>query len=497
MAISITRYVDITSGVAASTAVSNRDTNGLLLSTNVLIPTNSIITFTNANDVLTYFGSNSEEYKRASFYFSWISKNITKCKQLNFARWANEAVAGSVYGKVADYSLNALKQITNGDFNLTIGDGQGHITGIDFSGATSLANIASILQTAIRAADINISSDGAIVTYDATRKSFNLVSGVAGDGAISVSAGTTHDVANAIGWLNGAIYSNGLATQSVSEVLNTIADISDNWYSFAFMPTLTLEQIIEAANWNATQNIKYFYSVAITKANANYANSLIDINGVTMTLTNGGNTYPEMMPMMIAGATDYNARNSTQNYMYQIFNIEPSVSTNAEANEFDALRINYYGQTQTAGQKIAFYQRGVMCGNGSAPTDQNVYVNEIWLKSSFTAILATLLLASNKVPANAEGVAQITAIMQQVINQALFNGTISIGRTLTEVQKNTITTLSGNPDVWRQILDVGYWLGVQIVPYVENSTTKYKATYTFIYAKDDIIRKIEGSNDLI
>lgn len=497
--ISLKRYVDITSVVGAAAAVSTRDLNARFYTSNHLVPTDSFVEFTSAADVGTYFGTDSDEYARAVFYFGWVSKSATTPNQLAFARWANAAVGSTIYGKVATYALGSFTSITTGDFTLTLGGFTHHLTAIDLHLAGSLAAVAAAVQAAIRAfSGGGTAWTSATVTYDATRKSFNLVSGATGADVIDVIAGVTTNLAGPLGWLTGAILSNGSAVETITEVLTISTEADNNFGSFGFVDTLTLDQITEAAEWNLTQNNMFLYSVGVEADDVgDYTDALAEIGGTTLTLSPLADEYPEQVPMMQAGATNYDAVNSVSNYMFQQFNLTPSVSSNSDADLYDGLRVNYYGVTQTSGQLIAFYQKGVMLGLPTSPSDQNVYVNEIWLKDALGAALMTLLLAQTQVPANLTGQAMILGILQGVINQGVTNGTISVGKALTDVQKSYVTTVSGDNTAWQQVQNQGYWVSVKIVTFVESLVTKYKAVYTLIYSKDDVIRKVEGSDILI
>lgn len=499
MSISMTRYVDIVSGVGAAAGVSTRELIGRFYSENVLIPTGTVLEFESADDVLDYFGADSEEYDRAAFYFGWISKNITAPQKISFYRWPNADTFSQIFGKPATYAIGNFTSITTGDLTLVLGGFTHHLTGIDLSGAGSLSAVATLIQTAIRAYSAGgVAWTSATVVYDSTRKSFNLTSGLDGDDVVSVTAGSITDVAGPLGWLTGAIYSDGANAQTVTEVLSASANISNNFGSFAFIPTLTQDQIVDAATWNKTQDNMFVYSVPVTATCASSISAaVIDIGGATVTLSEESDEYPEQVPMMIEAATDYTRRNSTQNYMFQIFNLTPSVTTNEDANTYDALRVNYYGQTQSAGQLIKFYQRGLMMGLPVDPQDQNVYINEIWLKDAMGAALMTLLLALSKVSANSMGRSQVLATMQGIIDQALFNGTISVGKPLTTAQKLYISNATGSESAWQQVQNIGYWFDAVPTPYVDSGVTKYKIVYTLIYSKDDIIRKIDGSDILI
>lgn len=502
MTISIKRYVEITSGVAADAGVAQRELIGRLFTPNPLAPIDSILEFESADEVGDYFGTTSEEYDRAVFYFGYISKNITAPQKLSFVRWAESAVAATIYGDPGSYLLATFTAISNGDFTMTLGASTFHMTAIDFSAAVSLAGVASVLQTKIRAQSGGGAAwTSATVTYDATRASFNFVAGATGANVISLEAGSTVDVLAPLGWATGSgvILSDGSAAQTVSDILADSTEASDNFGSFTFIDSnFTQDQIVEAAEWNDTQNNMFMFCPRVTAATAAAVSAAVfTLSGVGLTLAPLSDEYPEMAPMMQLAATDYTRRNSTINYMFKDFDLSPSVTTNADANTYDDLRVNYYGQTQSAGQNLSFYQRGYLMGGSTDAKDMNTYANEQWLKSASTASLMSLLLAQAKVSANRQGQSQILAVLQSVIDLALLNGTISVGKILNVQQKLFISNTTGDPEAWRQVQNIGYWVGVTFQEVVVDSSTQYKAIYTLIYAKDDVIRKIEGTHALI
>lgn len=500
MPISITNYVDIVSGVGSAATFGTRDLIARLYTTNELVPTDSVVTFDTADEVLDYFGSDSEEYARAVFYFGWISKSITRPQRLSFARWANAATAPQIFGAKGAQSVSSWTGITTGSFVLTLGGVENTVSSLDFSSAASLADVAGVIEAGIIAAGTGAMWDDATVEWDATRKSFNFTGGATGDANIIVEAGAGgSDVAGQIGWLSAtAILSFGSDVQTIPDLLAESSEANNNFGSFAFLPTLTTDQITAAAAWNDTQNNRYLYSVRCTSVNASALSAaLIDLSGVTLTLAPIATEYPEMVPMMIEAATDYTARNSVQNYMFQIFDLTPSVTTNADYDTYNALRVNFYGNVQQAGVVRSFYQRGTMMGTVSDPIDQNVYVNEIWFKDAATVALLNLLLALPQIPANNVGRGQILAQLQPIIDLGLFNGTIESGKSLTSEQKLYIANVTGDENAWIQVQNAGYWVDARIVPYQNEGVTEYKAVYTLIYSKNDVIRLIEGSDILI
>lgn len=505
MAISITRYVNIVSSVGAGTAVNRRSLIGRMFTQSQYVPTDSFITFTNAEDVGDWFGFTSDEYYRASFYFGWTSKNGVIPPAVDFARYNPANTFPQIFGNIQPQDVADYDTITTGSFTLTLGAHTESFNALDFTAVVSLADVANVLQTAIQAIVAGgLQWTAATVTYDAVRGSFNLVGGDNTAAApVSVAEGIGgQPVGNLIGWVQGPtlIWSDGAVAQSPVEAVSESAAASDNFGSFLFLDVLGDDDIVDVATWNYGQNVKFMYCVpAVDQTQATTYNGLLSgIGGVQITLAPLDTQYPEQAPMMILAATNYDQTNSVQNYMFQIFNLDASVSDDASANIYDALKVNYYGVTQTAGQYLAFYQRGYMQGPASSPGTQNVYANEIWLKDAMAASLMNLLITQAKVSANDAGQSQILAVLQSVIDEATDNGTISANKKLTTTQIGYITATTGDPNAWYQVQTIGYWLDCEIVPYnpVPN-VTEYKAVYTLIYSKDDVINLITGQQVLI
>lgn len=499
MTISFTRYVDINSAVSGTGAAATREYIGRLMTSNLLLPSQSFIEFSGgdmAADVGAYFGTSSEEYARTLFYAGFVSKSVSSPKKISFARWVVSDTAPMIFG-AKPASLTALQAITSGSFQLTLGGVQVTLSPLNFSAAVSFANVATILQAAINAQSGGMFT-GAVVSFDSTRGAFNLVGGVTGNANVVVTDGG-QSTALALGWTVGAILSNGSVAETPDGALANSASVSDNFGSFDFMPALTEAQVKTVAQWNATQGIKYIncQEVAANTA-AEYSADLINIAGVALTLNAVASEYPEMEPMILQAATDYTQRNAVQNYEYQQFGITPSVTNDADADTYDALRVNYNGLTQKAGRQLSFYQRGVLTGGTDAPTDMNVYANEIWLRDAAGVAMMNLLLALPEIPANSQGRGYILTALQGVVQQAIFNGTISIGKTLTPTQQLAVTTFTGDPTAWRQVQNSGYWLDVVIAPFTApGGDTEYQATYTLVYSKNDVVRKIVGTHVLI
>ena len=499
MSISLKRYIDIVSGVGGNAAVATRQLILRLITNSLNMPPASLAEFTSAADVAAFFGFGSPEHLRAVFYFGWISKAIKAPKKISFARWVDVDCAPRIFGSKITSTLTQLKTFTAATFTLSLGGVSATVGPFSLAAATSLADVATALQTAIRAAGSGTQWTGATVTYDAVNSRFLFVGGTAGAAATNL---TTNTFTSAIGWGASAILCDGAAVQTVSQAMQATVDASTNFGSFAFVPDLTQDQAVTVAAWNDNQNVSYMFltSVDATTAAAMSA-ALLPYSGAWLQLAPLASEYPELAPACVLAATDYNnGRNAVQNYMFQQFpGLTPAVQSDTDANTYDALRVNYIGRTQTAGQKIDFLQRGQLCGGSADPLDANVYANEMWLKDAIAAAVMSLFLSVGKVSPNKAGRAKLLAVMQPVINQAVRNGAISTARSFTTTQRLYVGDVTGDPLAYLQVQNTGYWIDIEFISAVNTTTgsTEWSAAYTLVYAKDDAIRSVSGSHVLV
>lgn len=173
--------------------------NGLFLTQSEKIPSTQIVLpFPDPDSVADYFGESSWEYVAAVTYFKGYNNSFKKPRAIYFASFPKSDrpayIRGGDFEGLPAEILTDLKQITNGSLSLTLGPGTFNAVGLDFSNATSLSEIALIIQDALmpplspatagklEGAAITLSSlvgiaDGAfIITIDGTP---HLVSGIA------------------------------------------------------------------------------------------------------------------------------------------------------------------------------------------------------------------------------------------------------------------------------------------------------------------------------
>ena len=490
MAISQNKYINIISAVGGGSSVVQRDLMGRVFTSNALVPVGQIIEFTGGmvvalESVGEYFGITSDEYKFAAKYFQ-ANKKGQAPQKISFARYDGTAAGAYLMGKTG-VKLADLQAITTGTLTISVNGVEKEYTALNFSAATSLADVATTLTTAI-------TSDGLVATYDSTNGRF-VISTVA-TGAEQELSYATGTVATALGLTSSTgILSDGTDGKTALECVSTATELSNNFFTFCFLDTLGNSDIEALAQWTSNQNVRYMYSIGVNETNYEAIQTLVQTyDGVALTL-DIYNEHAEFMPMSRIASIDYSAANAAISMFYQQFTgVKPSVNTTADAKMFDGYKINYYGATSQAGQEVSFYQNGVLQG---AITDMGVYANEAWLKDAFITNLLNLRLGVDTLPANDVGVGLALGSMMEVVNQALYNGVTLVGKTLNSTQKAYITQITGNIDAWMNVQSNGYYLDAQLVKYTEDDVEKYKVSFLYVYSKGDSINYVDGRDIMI
>ena len=505
MPISMSRYVEITSAVAGGGGVAQQKLVGRVFVDNpLLIP--GVIVSVAPGGAGDFFGPDSTEASFANQYFSYISPSpASQAPELQFAAWVSEDRPSRIYAKPTSVGYADLKAIDAGTMDLTI-DGKSYtLTGIDISEAADLAAALGVINGAITTA---VAADtGAKVIYDATNKRYVLESLKNGaQGALIADTGT---LCQLLGFDDPDVESPGADAQTPLEAFQIAENVTDSFGSACFLGmfgTATLSDIASLASYVSAQNVKYMLVVgAVAGEEGDYdearlSEALIGTASCALVLSSVPGEFKEALPMAIMAATDYDRKNATINYMYRQPGVtwHPDVMSDIDADTYDAMRMNYFGQTATAGQKISFFQRGVLCGPASAPLTMSVHANEQWFKAKVKADLMSLFLSVGKIPANTDGKGMVLSVVQGAIDQALVNGTIIKAKTITPIQQIAITQLTGDPEAWRAIQVNGFWADAQVVEFTnESGVTEYAVKYTVVYSKGDAVSKIEGSHNLI
>lgn len=187
---------------------------------------------------------------------------------------AGNIVSSSAVGT----DIATWKAITTGSFSVSIDGTAKSVTGITFASATTMTNVASLIQTALRAAGTTTGFTGATVTFDAGTNKFTITSGTTGaSSAVSVltAAGSGTDISGMMNMTAGVITAGAALYQHVFKVGDTV-------------PSMTIEK-------GFTDIGKYF----------RYVGSKVNKFSVTGQVGNNEQTYT--MDMMAANEIEQTA----------------------------------------------------------------------------------------------------------------------------------------------------------------------------------------------
>lgn len=507
MSIPQRKYVDITSAAAKTAAAKYKELIARVFTTNDLFPVGHILEFTSSADVANFAGSLSTEAKIASEYFGWVSKRAKKPQKISFMRYSLTALAPYLYSVKALPSIAQLKAITDGSMVVELGGTSYTLSSIDLSSITAYVDVATALQTAIRAN----TSGGAIYTsatveYVAARNSFKITGGTTGNEQIGYthSSGSGTDLSTLLGLdgASGAIISDGQTAKSITDILNNSIELSSNFLTFGFVNAAdAVSNLDEIGAFCDEQNFQYRFCFDLGRSNLDdKAAAAQNHKGMTahFNINYGvsGLVPAWLMSAILPATTDYNKANAVKNYMFQEFPNQPvSVGENDGTfyQHLDELNVNYNGQTQKSGQKLAFYQNGFNADG----TDSAVFDNEAWLKDYIATDILNAFLGLDFISADDDGKAVIAGILDNNADIAFKNHVFARGKELTEADKAYITQLFDDDTAYLDVQNKGYKYIIDIVPQNSGNATIYVAEYTLVYLKNDVVRKVTGSNILI
>lgn len=271
-----------------------------------------------------------------------------------------------------------------------------------------------------------------------------------------------------------------------------------------------LAQLLEVAVYNHSLDTKYLF-VVNQKAQSgatDYAAAIANCSKFSRVsgtcFVYGATDVSAYMPMAILASTDY-ANGQVVNFMFKQFaNEEPTVQDQNVYSAFNQGLVNFYGQTQTNGQTLDFFQRGFNT-NG---TDTASFCNELWFKAECETALINLLISNERISADPNGVASVKIAVADVCSVASRNGSFMQKEASQSDRKTVreIVNLSGGEELEVDgiIVDVGT-KGYSIYAYLSEmadadklgKTSEKIIVYYVFYGTADSIRFIKGNDILL
>ena len=433
--------------------------SGLLLTDNVLCPFPQLLAFPSADAVGSYFGVTSKEYELANKYFLSYDNSFRKPETLYFANRCSEDFGARLIGGKVTASLSEFKAITDGSLVVEANGTPVSLSGLDFSAANALSEVAQVLQTALALVIAN-----STVTYSSVTKGFIVTNGSTGDAstisfATAGESGTDVSSMLALTASQGGIVSNGSASKTPAEVMASVISQSKNWVSFTSVDSMTSDEILAYAAWNNSQDVSFLFSAYVESSASEAAavKEAIENNGYNGVSVVYGSAEYAVFIMAEAASIDWNRRQGVINFAFKSQSgLAAVVTDGTEASALEAAGVNYYGRWATRNPEFVFLYNGTVSGSYRW---LDAWVNAIWLRSAVQISCMDGLKMAARVPYNDDGYTQISAWLQDPINQATFNGCIDAGVKLNEKQKAELYVEIGK-DVSEQLFTEGYYFEV-------------------------------------
>lgn len=364
MSLSINQVVNI-SVEQSSSGATKRDMSVIAIFTDEMCDqfydknTRSVVV-SNADDVAKLFGTDSRVYKAAQGLFS----ARPKLKTALVAKYVKTAVqVDSLPAKIAGSSVSVsyvnYKSITDGYFSFIAGGNVIDIAGLSFSTASSLEDIATIINTAVSAK----TAEKFKVVYDTTGNRFILQSVTPGVN-LDLNLGYVYDheldgtyIGDKLNLIDGkaTLYkgsnSTTLVAESISDALVALQNSYQNWYGAYFANVITDSELTEAHDWIASADMKVLGYTETRVANLEYSDSNVlkklakkNSGRLMVQYNNTGDEFAGIEMMAIALSTIWTGINTAKTVKFKQQNSVTSDDkiTLDEATQCRRLGINFY-----------------------------------------------------------------------------------------------------------------------------------------------------------
>lgn len=423
----VSRYINV--GVSLTTpGVTGPAINSLLIvgTSNVVDAGERARRYANISEVAHDFGTTSEEYLAADAWFS----QAPRPDNVFVGRWfLTAAAAGLSCGALtaAEQAMAEWTAITDGAFGITL-DGAATptaVSGLDFSGATNLNGVASIIDTALT---------GGTVVWNG--REFVITSGTTGvsSAASYLSAPTTGtDLSTMLRGTaaTGARIIPGMAPETA---LAALADI-DSLYSTQFyavvIPSADDAEQLSCAAYVEAANPPHYFGVTVSDpenadptSTADLASQLNSFGyNKTAAQYSTGNPYAICSYLARILTTEWRGTNTMITLMYKQ---EPGVNTEfLSSYQADALQDKYCNVYAGVANGAQMIQYGTSVSGQY--TDTIIGADALALDIQ-TALFNTMYTTNTKIPQTDFGMGILLNAVTAVCAQYVSNGYLGPGR---------------------------------------------------------------------
>jgi hypothetical protein len=398
---------------------------GLILGTSTILPLEERIrTYTTlVGGVDADFASTTEEYKAAAAYFG----QTPAPSQLKIGRQFLTAQAGKLRGSSGVSALvSSYTGIGNGGFDIVINGVNRQIFGLDFSTATTMADVATALQTKLAAALASTTCTWTGTHFVITSPTTG-TSSLVGFASAPTGGSSPTDASAVLGFTlaSGALAVAGIALESVTDALAASKAFDASFYGLA-LTSAVVQDIKDAMAWSQPAKVALFYTSSDPNAKLSAATSDLFFFaknlGYDYSIGVYSNTpYAAVSAMARAFVVDFAQPNSTITLKFkQLPGIGIDTITETERLALEGKNANYY--TSFGGF--------AMLANGTVANGR--FFDEVhgldWLQATVQNAVFTVLATSvSKVPQTDAGVSKLVQAAEGAFRQATANGLLAPG----------------------------------------------------------------------
>jgi Protein of unknown function (DUF3383) len=423
--LAVSRVVNVTVSFAPiATPLVNFDTL-LIMGDSDVIDTGEVMREYNLmSDVARDFGTTAPEYQAALLYFSQLPPPAT----LFIGRWAAAPTKGSVVGGFLSNTQKLLlnwTSVTNGGFKIAI-DGLApvEVTALNFSGATNLNGVASIISTALTANNATCVWNGQqFIIRSNTTGPTSMV------GPLTPPAAGT-DISGQM-LMTAALIERTAQGQAIETPVASLVRVDGRgWYACMFAASRDLtdaEHIANAAYIEAAE--MHLYGVTSASSNIVDPLSTADLASQLMLAEyfktvgqwSTNNKFAIASFFGRAFTVDFEGSNTTITMKFKVQpGVTPEVLSASQANAIEKKRFNVYVVYENG---VAIVEQGVVCG----PAWFDEIHGTDWLANRLQTDIFNILYQLPKVPQTNPGIQILVAGADGGLSQGVTNGLIAPG----------------------------------------------------------------------
>ena len=283
-----------------------------------------------------------------------------------------------------------------------------------------------------------------------------------------MATGTAADVLKLTADL-GAVTSAGADAQSLTECMNWLTLVLQNFVTLSTVKEITDAEVVELAKWSNTQAnagnqfLYVFHSEDVKftqESSETVADTLTELNVDGVCGVYGDVRYAAFI-MGTAASIAWSQANSTITLKFKsVSGLEANVTDTQVSRTLSSKTINFMGNYATRNDNFIFLAEGALFGQWAWI---DTYLNSIWLNNALQVQIMAGFELSPRVPYTEAGYAQIRSWVNDVIKRAKNNGVVEAGVSLSETQKTALQREAGL-DISNDLYNNGYYLQILDAP---------------------------------